>query len=468
MKANTLDPSSFATDHPVSVALRKVSTHWVLAYSKLMSMQWVWSDAVPYGATDGRTLLLNKEGIAKLCRQPDPAGLIAFLLVHEALHGLLGHCWRLAALPDPKTGNYAADYVVNAMIAMRNRELKRVVFPFIEGVLLDEQLSGDKSVEQLYRELSKPEPKQETQQSNEPQPDATEPQPDATEPDTDPDSSPSSPADGGDAGPDGADPDPNGTAAEGGACGASDKDDSDLSDFVGKGSADCLEPTLEEGETYDEVVQKVEEDNERILVADTIDRKTSSDSGKTGQRVAAQRTVSSALDWCALLREWMFKTQRAGWDSPFNHAVFSTTRLACAGRRSRASGTIVLALDTSGSIGAATYTKFLQQAQSILEELKPEQLVLLSVSHRVCDALLLQSGDHVPPSLNGGGGTKFQPAFDWLRDNYIEPDVMVYLTDGWSPDLRSLQPPDYPLLWLSTSRNRADYPVGEVIEITDF
>jgi predicted metal-dependent peptidase len=128
----------------------------------------------------------------------------------------------------------------------------------------------------------------------------------------------------------------------------------------------------------------------------------------------------------------------------------------------------VLALDTSGSIGAATYTKFLQQAQSILDELKPEQLVLLSVSNRVCDALLLQSGDHVPPSLNGGGGTKFQPAFDWLRDNYIEPDVMVYLTDGWSPDLSGLRPPDYPLLWLSTSRNRADYPIGEVIEITDF
>jgi predicted metal-dependent peptidase len=470
MKPEQLDPSSFPTDHPVSVALRKVSTHWFLAYSKLMSMQWVWSDAVPYGATDGRTLMLNKAGIDKLCRQPDPAGLIAFLLVHEALHGLLGHCWRLASLPDPKTGNRAADYVVNAMIAMRNRELKRVVFPFIEGVLLDEQLSGDKSVEQLYRELSKPQPKQETQQSNEPDttqdsgaPDGpAESQPDTTEPDTDPDSSADGASDGGDDGDDVA----GSNTAEGGTSCAST--DNDLSDFVGKGNADCLEPALEEGETYDEVVQKVEEDNERILVSDAIDRKTSSDSGATGQRVAAQRTVSSALDWCALLREWMFKSRRAGWDSPFNPAVHSTTRLACAGRRSRAGGTIVLALDTSGSIGAATYTKFLQQAQSILDELKPEQLVLLSVSHQVCDALMLESGDYVPQSLKGGGGTKFQPAFDWLADNFIEPDVMVYLTDGWSPDLHRLQEQGYPLLWLSTSRNRKDYPIGDVIEITDF
>lgn len=476
MKTNQIDPSSFPMDHPVSVALRKVSANWFLAYSKLMSMQWVWSDAVPYGATDGRTLMLNKAGIDKLCRKPDPAGLIAFLLVHEALHGLLGHCWRLAALPDPKTGNYAADYVVNAMIAMRNRELKRVVFPFIEGVLLDEQLSGDKSVEQLYRELSKPQPKQETQQSNEPDttqdsstPDAeAEAQPDSTDPDTDTDSGSSSPADGGDGSPDDGDTGAGSPAAEDSAGGAEDAADNDLSDFVGKGAEDCLEPTLEEGESYEEVVQKVEQDNERILVAEAIDRRTSSNGGATGQRVAAQRTVSSALDWCALLREWMFKTQRAGWDSPFNPPVFSSTGLACAGRRSKASGTIVLALDTSGSIGAATYTKFLQQAQSILDELKPERLLLLSVSHRVCDAVILESGDVVPQSLRGGGGTAFQPAFDWLRDNHFEPDVMVYLTDGWSSDLHHLREPDYPLLWLSTSRNRKDFPIGEVIEITDF
>jgi predicted metal-dependent peptidase len=81
---------------------------------------------------------------------------------------------------------------------------------------------------------------------------------------------------------------------------------------------------------------------------------------------------------------------------------------------------------------------------------------------------MLESGDYVPQSLKGGGGTKFQPAFDWLADNFIEPDVMVYLTDGWSPDLHRLQEQGYPLLWLSTSRNRKDYPIGDVIEITDF
>ena len=123
-------------------------------------MSWQWSDAVPYGATDGATLLLNREGIDKLANKPNGAGLIAFLLVHEALHALLGHGWRLAKLPDHNTANIAADYVINAMIANRNKEIGKDVFPLIEGVLLDEQLSGDNSVEQLYRILSKPQQNQ--------------------------------------------------------------------------------------------------------------------------------------------------------------------------------------------------------------------------------------------------------------------------------------------------------------------
>ena len=237
---------------------------------------------------------------------------------------------------------------------------------------------------------------------------------------------------------------------------------------MGKGGGDALEPEAEEGKTVEETVSQIEEDNERILVADAIDRKTSGEGGAGGQRVRDQRVSSSSLDWCDLTREWLLKHKREGWMSPFNHVIYTSTGLVCAGRRSRAAGTVVLALDSSGSIGSATYTKFLQQAQAVLDELKPEQLVLLSVSHLVADSVILTEGDRVPNHLNGGGGTRFSPAFEWLEAHDIQPDVMIYLTDGWSYDLRQLQQPDFPLLWLSTSRNRAEFPVGEVLEITDF
>jgi predicted metal-dependent peptidase len=181
--------------------------------------------------------------------------------------------------------------------------------------------------------------------------------------------------------------------------------------------------------------------------------------------VKSQRTNTSGLSWTDLLREWLTKRSRNGWDSPFNAPIFQSTGLVCAGRRTRNAGDIVLVLDTSGSIGQATYDRFLQEAQAVLDELKPERMHLLSVSHEVADAVTLEAGDTVPTKLKGGGGTLFRPAFDWVRENVYDPDVMVYLTDGDSSDLPTITDVDYPLLWLSTYTQPKHYKCGEVIMI---
>jgi len=495
MKSNTIDPTSFDTDHPLAAAMRSVSRHWFLAYSKLMSMEWEWSTAIPYGATDGRRLLLNKEGIAKLYRQPNPSGLIAFLLVHEALHALLGHGWRLAKLKDSTLANIAADYVINAMIAMRNRELKREVFPFIEGVLLDEALSDDKSAEQLYRELTKPQPpapqpetnpspepnpeqqqqqqqQQPEQQDNEPEQDTDETNEGQDEPDTeDGNEADDSKSGNGKGDADRGEDNESLGEGEGGEGeelqGPEEVGDDDLSDFVGTGSPDNIEPEAEEGETQAEAIDKIEEDNDRILIADEIDRRQQASGGSTGQRVGSQRSYGSTLGWPDLLREWLTNRSRCGWDAPFNAPVYSTTGVVGAGRRNKKAGEIVLVLDTSGSIGQRTYDRFLQEAQCILDELKPERLHLLSVSHVVADVVSLETGDTVPDRLKGGGGTAFKPAFDWVAEHVYDMDVMVYLTDGWSSDLTSLPQVDFPLLWLTTQRPASDFKVGTALAITE-
>ena len=505
MKTNntTIDPSSYDYHHPLSVAMRTVSRHWFLAYSKLMSMTWVWSDRVPYGATDGRTLYLNRNGLNKLCARDNGAGLLAFLLVHEALHGLLGHGWRCATMKDKSTANIAADYIINAMIHQRNLELKRTVFPLIEGIYLDEAISGDKSVEYLYRELTKPQPPSPDQQ---PQPQDNNEKQDQTNSEGQPEADAAADSDDQDSpdeGDDGA-ADGDGDSGLGDECdgdaGAepSDQDDErgsdrspgkgddqgdgpadgdaadgvgqpgDLKGFPGTGTEDALAPELgDDDEDMNDAIRKMEEDNDRILIADEIDRRTSGTTGHTGARIGEHRKHTAKLDWCLLLREWLTKHSRRGWDSPFNPAVHSSTGLVCAGRRTRSAGDIVLVLDTSGSVGALTYSKFLAQAQSILDDLKPDRLILLSVSHTVCDTVILEPGDMVPDKLKGGGGTAFQPAFDWVEAYGIDPDVMVYLTDGMSYDRSSLRPVDYPLLWISTYVPAKGYPIGDVIEATD-
>jgi predicted metal-dependent peptidase len=424
--------------------MRSVSRHWQLAYSKLLSLDWRWSTSTPYGATDGRVLLLNQSGIEKLARQPSGTKLIAFLLVHESLHALLGHGWRCAKMRDSKTANIAADYIINAMIAMRNRELGQEAFPLIEGVLFDESISGDKSVEQLYRELLKPE-------ENTPNEDKDADEGESAE---EPDS--------GSSGDDGSSPDSgDDPAADGGPA----TTDDDLSDFVGTGAPDTMAPLVDPDEAEDDVVQQIESDNERLLLADHIAKNTGTDVGAVGNRIAGQRKIEPEMHWAELIREWVRSRSRNGWGAPFNPAIYGGAGLVSAGRRSRTAGDIVLVIDTSGSVPQRTYDRFLSEAQSVLDEVKPERLHLLSVSHYVCDSKTLESGDRVPDSLKGGGGTLFQPAFDWVEEQQLEVDFMIYLTDGLSSDRPTVQAPDYPVLWASTILQQHDYPFGDVVMV---
>ena len=229
-----------------------------------------------------------------------------------------------------------------------------------------------------------------------------------------------------------------------------------------------MAPLTEEGESEDEAVQQIETDNDRLLLADHIDRLTRAEGGAIGERINTQRSAAQPLDWVTLLREWLRARTRSGWGSPFNPAVYGGAGLVCAGRRARAARDIVLVIDTSGSVPQRAYDRFLAEAQAVLDELKPERLHLLSVSHYVCDVHTLESGkDTVPTKLRGGGGTMFQPAFDWIQQQGIEVDVMVYLTDGFALDLRSLQEPDYPVLWASTVLEQKDYPFGDTVMVTD-
>lgn len=458
--------------------MRTVARHWHLAYSKLLSLDWRWSGSTPYGATDGRVLFVNQAGIDKLMCQPNGTALVAFLLVHESLHALLGHGWRCSKMRDQRTANIAADYIINAMIAMRNKELGSAVFPLIEGVLIDEKISGDKSVEQLYRELLKPQPqpptppKQDEDQTDNDEDDDTDDECSDSDSEgeegaaeSEGDSEDEAAADDGhstgepDAGVDSAD-DVDTPAADAGG--------DDLSDFVGTGAPDTMAPLTEEGESEDEAVQQIETDNDRLLLADHIDRLTRAEGGAIGERINTQRSAAQPLDWVTLLREWLRARTRSGWGSPFNPAVYGGAGLVCAGRRARAARDIVLVIDTSGSVPQRAYDRFLAEAQAVLDELKPERLHLLSVSHYVCDVHTLESGkDTVPTKLRGGGGTMFQPAFDWIQQQGIEVDVMVYLTDGFALDLRSLQEPDYPVLWASTVLEQKDYPFGDTVMVTD-
>ena len=62
-------------------ALRVVRDNCSFAYGKLVALKWIATNSTPYGATNGRNLLLNPDGLVKLAKTSNPVGYTAFLLV---------------------------------------------------------------------------------------------------------------------------------------------------------------------------------------------------------------------------------------------------------------------------------------------------------------------------------------------------------------------------------------------------
>lgn len=139
------------------------------------------------------------------------------------------------------------------------------------------------------------------------------------------------------------------------------------------------------------------------------------------------------------------------------------------GRSGHGAGTVAVAIDTSGSIVAdpTLLDRFMGELAGILEDVRPKRLMVMWIDadvHAVDE--VEEPGDIATLKPKGGGGTDFRPAFDWLARENIEPDALVYLTDGYG----TFPPkaPSYPTLWGNITpqlTNNGHYPFGEVVEV---
>lgn len=125
-------------------------------------------------------------------------------------------------------------------------------------------------------------------------------------------------------------------------------------------------------------------------------------------------------------------------------------------------GEIVLAVDTSGSVGRDELAAFAAELNGILDEACPQKL------HAVfCDMVIQGEREYSPDDYPvvmpapGRGGTAFSPVWDWVRDREIDPVCAIYLTDLDATDFGD--DPGYPVLWVSTRRDQA--PFGEVVRL---
>ena len=121
-------------------------------------------------------------------------------------------------------------------------------------------------------------------------------------------------------------------------------------------------------------------------------------------------------------------------------------------------------LDTSGSISARELAVYTAAVLGILEETGPEQVALIQCDTQVRHVAYLEPGESFDTiEVIGRGGTRFQPAFDWIAESGFAPAVIVYATDLGSADVP--EDPGIPVIWLTPTRGRA-VPFGDVVEVS--
>ena len=134
------------------------------------------------------------------------------------------------------------------------------------------------------------------------------------------------------------------------------------------------------------------------------------------------------------------------------------------GWRRTGAGRIAFVLDTSGSISAPELAVYTAGVLGILDETGPEQLALIQCDSEVRHVAYLQAGEAFDKiDVLGRGGTRFQPAFDWIAQNGFAPSAIVYATDLLSSDVP--EDPGVPVIWL-TPRRRPTVPFGSVVEVS--
>ena len=389
---------------------------------------------LPTMATDGSRIVYNPAFVDEL----KPAELEG-TLAHEVLHCALGHQCRRGQR-DPELWNEAADFAINPILIGNG-------FVLPAGALI-EPVFANLSAEEIYARLLRrrseenggTKPKQ--QQTNADGETATGPQgTDGTVPsNTKPDVSPQPVPD---------------------QCGRT------TGEVVGQtlirpgGFGEVWDATDEHGQTAS-LAEKRRQEHEWGIAAEQALR---SAKAWGHEPVGVERPLSesrqSQQDWRAILRDFVVATTPSDyrWTPPNRRYIASGLYLPSVERQGV--GEIVIAVDTSGSIGKLELEQFAGEISAISEEAQPEAIHVV-----YCDAAVQcaqQFGPSEPVRLEprGGGGTDFRPAFEWVGENNIAPVCFIYLTDLCCHSYP--EAPEYPVLWVTDSRRTA--PFGETLRI---
>ncbi len=171
--------------------------------------------------------------------------------------------------------------------------------------------------------------------------------------------------------------------------------------------------------------------------------------------ILINKILQSQLNWKMVLRQFVqrsYSGNQKTWMPPSRRHLWKGLYLPS----SKATKiNLVVAIDTSGSTHSLL-SRFISELSALMKEFSQIQLCLIE-----CDSCIKKVRNFTEPyqldqalrlGVNGGGGTNFNPVFEYVKQHNLQPDCLVFFTDGLgaAPQLA----PHYPVLWLLVGGDR--------------
>jgi predicted metal-dependent peptidase len=222
----------------------------------------------------------------------------------------------------------------------------------------------------------------------------------------------------------------------------------------------------------DEDKEKLARDIDQAMRQGLMAQQKLAGRGTGGMSRDLAELMQPKIDWREVLREFVKTTCRArdasSWRRVNRRFLSGDTYMpSLIGERV---GHLVVAVDTSGSVGVNELKDFLSEVKGIAEEVNPEKVDLL-----YWDSSIAGHEEYTDTNVSniiastkprGGGGTSPSCITKYLEEKRIEPECCIVLTDGhvgndWGGNWPS------PVLWVIVGGNDVMAAKGKTVHVKD-